>query len=199
MGRRKGDTGRAPVLRPREFEMLIKYLAGRRYAARDQAIATVSFYLGLRAKEIAALKIGDIYAETGAVHDTLHLKRSYTKMNKTRDVYLSSQVLRSRLSEYRLHLSGGPESPLFTTRSGRPFTANGIAHLFRELFAWAGFERGSSHSGRRTMITRLAEKGVDLKAIAVLAGHASISTTTIYIENNPFRLARYMAALDDDT
>lgn len=198
MGRRKGDTGRAPVLHPREFEALVKYLAGRRYAARDQTIATISFYLGLRAKEIAALRVSDVYGENGLVRETLHLKRSYTKFNRTRDVYMSSQILRARLTEYRLHLRGSAEAPLFTTRTGRPFTANGIAHLFKEMFVWAGYERGSSHSGRRTMITRLAERGVDLKSIAVLAGHSSISTTTIYIENNPFRLARFMAALDED-
>lgn len=198
MGRKIGQTGRAPVLTPREFETLIKYLAGRRYCARDQTIATVSFYLGLRAKEIAALRVDDIYDRQGVVRDTLHLKRSYTKMSKTRDVYLSSQTLRKRLAEYRLHICGGEQSPLFITRSGRQFSANGIAHLFKEMFAWAGFDRGSSHSGRRTMITRLSEHGVDLKSIAMLAGHASISTTSIYIESNPFRLARFMAALDDD-
>lgn len=177
---------------------MIKYLAGRRYAARDQTIATVSFYLGLRAKEIAALKIGDIYSADGTVRNILHLRRTYTKMNKMRDLYVSSQTLRSRLASYRIHIEGGYESPLFATRTGKPFTPNGIAHLFKQMFSWAGFEDGSSHSGRRTMITRLAEKGVDLKSIAVLAGHASISTTTIYIENNPFRLARFMAALDED-
>jgi len=198
LGRARGNTGRAPVLSPREFETLIKYLAGRRYAYRDQAIATVSFYLGLRAKEIAALRVGDVYGADGTVRDILHLKRSYTKANKMRDVYMSSQILRARLAQYRYHVRGGPESPLFTTRTGNPFTANGVAHLFKAMFCWAGFEHGSSHSGRRTMITRLAEHGVDLKSIAVLAGHASISTTTIYIENNPFRLARFMAALDED-
>lgn len=198
MGRRSGQTGRAPVLTPREFETLIKYMSGRRFCARDQAIVTVSFYLGLRAKEIAALCVGDIYDSRGIVRDTLHLKRSYTKMNKTRDLYLSSQILRKRLAEYRLHVRGSDCAPLFVTRSGRRFSANGMAHLFKDMFAWAGFDRGSSHSGRRTMITRLSERGVDLKSIAMLAGHSSISTTSIYIESNPLRLARFMAALDDE-
>jgi site-specific recombinase XerD len=41
-------------------------------------------------------------------------------------------------------------------------------------------------------ITRLAEKGVDLKAIAEIAGHASIRTTATYVESNPRRLARIL-------
>jgi integrase/recombinase XerD len=45
------------------------------------------------------------------------------------------------------------------------------------------------------MITTLAERGVDLKAIATLVGHASIATTCIYVENNPARLAKIMREL----
>jgi integrase/recombinase XerD len=50
----------------------------------------------------------------------------------------------------------------------------------------------SSHSGRRTLITRLAERGVDLKSIAQIAGHTSIRTTAMYVEANPTRLARIL-------
>jgi integrase len=47
-------------------------------------------------------------------------------------------------------------------------------------------------SGRRTLITWPAERGVDLKAIALIAGHTSIRTTAMYIEANPTRLARIL-------
>jgi site-specific recombinase XerD len=49
-----------------------------------------------------------------------------------------------------------------------------------------------SPRGRRTLITRLAERGIDLKSIAEIAGHTSIRTTTMYIEANPKRLARIL-------
>jgi integrase/recombinase XerD len=42
------------------------------------------------------------------------------------------------------------------------------------------------------LITRLAERGVDLKAIAQIAGHTSIRTTAMYVESNPKRLARIL-------
>ncbi|MFM9210101.1 tyrosine-type recombinase/integrase, partial [Legionella pneumophila] len=48
----------------------------------------------------------------------------------------------------------------------------------------------SSHSGRRTFITRLIEQGADIKAVSRLAGHANIVTTAIYVEDNPDRLKR---------
>jgi site-specific recombinase XerD len=38
----------------------------------------------------------------------------------------------------------------------------------------------------------LAERGVDLKSIAQIAGHTSIRTTAMYVEANPTRLARIL-------
>ena len=50
----------------------------------------------------------------------------------------------------------------------------------------------SSQSGPRTLIMRLAERGIDLKSIAQIAGHTSIRTTAMYVESNPTRLARIL-------
>ena len=51
---------------------------------------------------------------------------------------------------------------------------------------WAPGGRGRASS------SRLAERGIDLKAIAEIAGHASIRTTAMYVESNPKRLARIL-------
>ena len=45
-------------------------------------------------------------------------------------------------------------------------TACSMARFLKALYREAGIAGASSHSGRRTLITRLAERGVDLKAIA---------------------------------
>ena len=71
-------------------------------------------------------------------------------------------------------------------------TAGSMARFLKALYVEAGVAGASSHSGRRTLITRLAERGVDLKAIAEIAGHDSIRTTAVYVESNPRRLARIL-------
>ena len=53
----------------------------------------------------------------------------------------------------------------------------------------------SSHSGRRTFITRLANKGVSVRQLAALAGHVNISTTQKYIDVNSEQLARAVELL----
>lgn len=60
------------------------------------------------------------------------------------------------------------------------------------LYHDAGKTGCSSHSGRRSMITNLANSGTDLNSIRVLAGHESVQTTQRYIDTNPDMLADIM-------
>ena len=55
-----------------------------------------------------------------------------------------------------------------------------MANIYRQ----AGLDGATSHSGRRTYITRLASRGVGVRVLASLAGHRSISTTQRYIDVN---------------
>jgi integrase/recombinase XerD len=71
-------------------------------------------------------------------------------------------------------------------------TACSMARFLKVIYHEAGVAGASSHSGRRTLITGLAERGIDLKAIAQIAGHASIRTTAVYVESNPARLAKIL-------
>jgi integrase/recombinase XerD len=52
------------------------------------------------------------------------------------------------------------------------------------MYKCAGITGASSHSGRRTFITNLADKGVGVRVLMSLARHANISTTQAYIDVN---------------
>ena len=58
-----------------------------------------------------------------------------------------------------------------------------------------GLKDASSHSGRRTYITRLANKGVGVRLLAELAGHSHISTTQRYIDVNSDQLSQAVELL----
>ena len=67
--------------------------------------------------------------------------------------------------------------------------SNSVQFLFREWFRTLGFAGASSHSGRRSFITRAARKisevGGSLRDVQCLAGHSSIATTQRYIDVDP--------------
>ena len=73
---------------------------------------------------------------------------------------------------------------LFYTQKSEGFSANTLAQFFYFLYKNAGIANASSHSGRRTFITTLADKGVGVRVLMSLAGHKSIGTTQAYIDVN---------------
>jgi integrase/recombinase XerD len=196
-GRPKGTTGRAAVLSSAQVRHVFRIAKARaRLSRRAEAVFALSLGLGLRAKELAALKCGDVYDENGIVRSVLHLKAAYTKASRTRDVFVSSPQVRQLLATYGEEelpwRTAHPNLPLFPSQKRGHLTPSSMARFLTALYREAGLSKASSHSGRRTLITRLAERGIDLKAIAELAGHSSIRTTAMYVEANPERLARIL-------
>ena len=193
-GRPPGTSGRAAVLSAAQVRHVFRVARSRgRHAARAEAALAMSIGLGLRAKELTSLTWSDVYDAEGRVRRVVHLKAAYTKGGRTRDVFVSSPALRRVLEKYGerdwLGSARASQAALFASQKGGPMTACSMARFIKALYREAGIAGASSHSGRRTLITRLAERGVDLKAIAQIAGHTSIRTTAMYVEANPTRLA----------
>jgi integrase len=108
---------------------------------------------------------------------------------KFRDLPMVSAALRAALTEYlrlRLEKTGTlmPSSPLFITQKGGPYSPNTLQeHMAVILRDWAGVEKASSHSGRRSLITNVIHKQKkSVKIAQKIAGHVNPSTTLIYEE-----------------
>lgn len=192
---RNEQMAQASTLTEAQLRRVLQYVSTRRHALRDRTILLVSFNAGLRAKEIAALLVGDIYDANGAVREHFNLRRAQTKGGHERTVYLN-KALRRALAEYRTLVEHSkPTDALFSTQKRGAFSANTMCQLFLEIYAAAGITGASSHSGRRTFVTRLANQGVSVRQLAALAGHRSISTTQRYIDVNAEQLANAVELL----
>jgi integrase/recombinase XerD len=129
----------------------------------------------------------------GAVLDEIALAASQTKGNNSRTV-LVPKKLQDELTDYLQQRFGlkdllavtltDTQRALFPTQKNpkRGFTANTLCQLFHKIYKDARMTGATSLSGRRTFITKLADKGVGVRVLAVLAGHLSISSTQIYID-----------------
>jgi integrase/recombinase XerD len=142
---------------------------------------------GLRACEIAALKVGDVINElkdgTWEVKTEAVLKSNQTKGNKAQTVVFSSALCKEIASYYQESLVTLEMNDfLIMSQKKSGFSSQTIQNLFRELYESAGISNASSHSGRRTFITTLSEKNVSVRVIQALARHSSLATTQRYID-----------------
>lgn len=108
---------------------------------------------------------------------------------KSRDLPMIDAELRWSLEEYlKLRLefdrSVKPGDPLFVTQKNGAYSPNTLQeHMALMLRDWAGIEKASSHSGRRSLITDVIHnQKKSVKVAQKIAGHASPSTTIIYEE-----------------
>lgn len=201
-GRPKGTGGKARVLTKLEIDSAISTLSSPnssgKHDFRNSVILSISYYLGLRVKEITGLNVRDVYYVNGKVVTSIHLK--VTKGQKVRTVYIPNKLKtllelylksNSQIANQLVNLT----YPLFKSQKGGRFTPNTMQMLLKNIYSKFLLEGCSSHTGRRSFATRLIEKGADIKAVSTLMGHSSINMTARYVEDNPARLQNMVDAL----
>ncbi len=92
-----------------------------------------------------------------------------------------------------------PDLPVIHSERGKGMSAASVAVWFHRLYRDLGLSGCSSHSGRRTFITRAAQKiveaGGSLRDVQQLAGHANLGTTQRYIEGSTEAKRRVVALI----
>jgi integrase/recombinase XerD len=174
----------AKTLTQAEIDQVLRYVAGTRYQQRNRTMVLTSVWSGMRVGEIAALRVGDVRNEDGTIKHEVRLSAQQTKGNYGRIVFVNDK-LRTELSVYLSSFAQRPSThPLFFTEQSAGFSANTLTQWFHWCYKKAGVAGASSHSGRRTFITTLANKGIGVRVLASLAGHRSIAVTQAYIDVN---------------
>ena len=186
----------ARVLTEKELRKVLSYCSTQPHSTRNRAILLCTHMAGMRVGEVAALRVCDVLAADGTVMEEIALSASQTKGKHSRTV-LVPKKLQEELTVYLQQRFGlrdlfavthtDTQRALFPTQKNpkRGFTANTLCQLFHKIYKDARMTGATSHSGRRTFITKLADKGVGVRVLMALAGHKSIATTQRYIELNP--------------
>lgn len=180
----------ARILTTAEFKRVLAVINAHKYSERNRAIFHLSFLGGLRACEIAALKIKDVFDDNGKVKAQIVLQADMTK-GQQRNRVIVSTALQKALQRYmrRLCTSKTPNAPLILSQKGGSFSPLTIVQLFAKFYKKAGVSGASSHSGRRQYITALAENQINVRVIQALARHQHVNTTMRYIDVNDVKLA----------
>ena len=158
---------------------------------RNKVILETLFSCGLRVSELVSLKISDLHPEAGILKVT-------GKGNKQRFVPIGTITQKYILiykNQVRSHLSiqKGFEDTLFLNRRGKKLTRAMVFTIIKQLAVTIGLNKSiSPHTFRHSFATHLLENGADLRAIQLMLGHESITTTEVYVHLDRKHLTQIM-------
>ncbi|MCG2633067.1 site-specific integrase [Bradyrhizobium sp. WYCCWR 13023] len=175
----------AKILSAQAARDLMLFAETTRHPDRNRVVVLLSLKAGLRAAEIAKLTWDMIETAEGQIGTVIELRDAAAKKRHGRRIPLQSD-LRNALIAWRLKSQG--EGPVIRSERGGAMTPLSVVVWFNRAFRATGLDGCSSHSGRRTFITRAArlvhKAGGSLRDVQLLAGHASIQTTQRYIDGD---------------
>ncbi|ALK89162.1 tyrosine-type recombinase/integrase [Limnohabitans sp. 63ED37-2] len=180
----------AKTLTKEEMTRVLDYINTRRFAQRNRAMMLLTHLAGLRIGEVACLRWSDVTNSDGKIKDEIRLLPDMTKGRHARTVFINSK-LKIELQTYADQAKCIDRCyPFFATQKSikSGFSANSLSQTIALLYEGAGLEGASSHSGRRTFLTNLANKGTSIHLLKSLAGHRSIQTTALYLYSSPIQL-----------
>lgn len=182
----KGLTVRIPVdrfpiryLSPEQCEALKAEALKTRAPIRNHAIITLMVGLGLRTVEVCGLKASDVDLRAGSIS-------IMGKGNKERLLPLTSDVSKT-LSDYMEMCM--PTSWLFPTRSGQQMGRRNLLEivdgLLEKVQRDAVRKVSGAHVLRHSFALNALLRGISLRTIQYMLGHATLGTTGIYLRLTP--------------
>lgn len=175
----------AKTLSADHIDDLLFFAERSRHPLRNRLIVLLSVKAGLRAAEIAKLSWDMVLNPSGEVGPILELQDRIAKKRGGRSIPLHPDLRQALKEALRL---GKGHGPIIVSERGGAMTPMSIVVWFNRAYSALGFDGCSSHSGRRTFITRAArmvhKAGGSLRDVQLLAGHRSIQTTQRYIDGD---------------
>lgn len=142
---------------------------------------------GIRASELVSLNVGDVFLSERYV---IVRGKGRGGQNKYRPVPFDSE----QAGLLSLYLDGWDSGPVFLSDRGGRWSYGGLYQMMRRASERAGLSRYvSPHMLRHFFGVTSASKGLHIRAIQQILGHAQVTTTERYTRFAP---ARLIAAYD---
>jgi len=180
----------ANIVSPTQERAILGYLETTRSPARDRVRFLLSMKAGLRAKEMASLTWAMVTDAAGQVAEVMHVPNRARKGKtggRTMPLHPDLQAALMALQTAR-EARATPERPILFSERGGGLSPATVRLWFHRLSTSRKMDGCSSHSGRRTFMTRAARTvspvGGSLRDVQELAGHTSLAMTQRGIEGD---------------
>ena len=177
--RKNGELRTREHLTASEVEQLIEAAKANRHGHRDALMVLLAYRHGLRAAEVCDLRWEQVDFKTA----TLHVRRLKNGTPATHP--LTGRELRALRRQQRESES----SPfIFVSERGAPLTAPGFSRMVERAAIAADLGiKAHAHMLRHACGFKLANNGVDTRALQAYLGHRNIQNTTRYTALAPDR------------
>ena len=171
--------GQSKVLDTFELDLIINHLP----SAFHKTIASTLRNTGARVGEVVQLKWRDIGKEQ------ILFPASITKRKlKSREIFIPKKLLKDLIKWKNnwILIKGRkplPEDYIFYGRiEGSHITTRAFMLALEKALERAKIAGGSSHSFRRTVLSKLHKSNVPLNVIKSISGHQSLNTLSLYLQ-----------------
>ena len=180
-------TKQAKPLNEKQQRFVLSHIDDTRDAIRNRVMFLLSVDAGLRAKEIASVEWRMVLDAEGNLTDAIRLENKSAKGSSGGVVYISERLKAALVALLAVsNPVSNPVSTIVKAKSGKPFSAASMTNWFWLLYRDLGFEGCSSHSGRRTAITKwartISQHNGSMRDVQALARHSSLQMTQRYVE-----------------
>ena len=187
IGRKLPDT-----LSVNEIDLIVSVIdLSESNGERNRAIIETLYSCGLRVSELTNLKISDLFFEEGFIKVTgKGDKQRFIPISPLTQKYINLYKDQVRVA---MKIEAAFNDTLFLNRRGKQLTRAMIFTIVKTLGEKAEIQKNiSPHTFRHSFATHLLENGADLRAIQMMLGHESITTTEIYMHVDTSHLKEVM-------
>lgn len=155
----------------------------------DKLLIYITLYTGLRIGEVCALKWEDIDVDAKVIHIHQTVSRSWAQESGTKHSVLSVTSPKTKSSFRCIPICSKLYKTIscFPCRKSHGYISPGIAQSFisprtfeyryKQVLKSTGIKPVNFHALRHTFATRCIERGVDVKSLSEILGHANVSIT----------------------
>lgn len=175
-GRKLPDT-----LSVQEIDLLVNAIdMDSNEGYRNRAMLEILYSCGLRVSELTDLKLSGLFFKEGYIKVTgKGSKQRFIPVPASAQNHINAYIIHTRSA---VSIKKGYEDTLFLNRRGAGLTRAMVFTIIKNLAQKTGLQKTiSPHTFRHSFATHLLENGAGLRAIQLMLGHESITTTEIYM------------------